>query len=73
MVQPADRCPTDFPIFRELPFEVVPRTTTMAIPEHALSEKEFLVCARIEAPGFSTTRYWSIKNGGARLQIVELD
>jgi hypothetical protein len=65
--------PNDFPIFKELPLEVVPRTTTIAIPEHALSETEFLVCARIQAPGFSATHYWSIKSSGARLKIFEIE
>lgn len=64
--------PTDFPIFKELPDEIVPRNTTIAIPEHALHQREFLVCARIQAPGFSAEHYWGIRNNGSRLQIVEL-
>jgi len=64
--------PADFPIFKELPIEIVARTTTIAIPEHSLKQREFLVCARIQAPGFSAEHYWSIKNNGSRLQIVEL-
>ncbi len=63
--------PADFPIFKELPLEIVPRNTAIKVPEHARWEKEFLVCARIQAPGFSAEHYWSIKNGDQRLQIVE--
>jgi hypothetical protein len=63
--------PADFPIFKELPLEIVPRNTAIKVPEHARWEKEFLVCARIQAPGFSAEHYWTIKNASQRLQIVE--
>lgn len=64
--------PNEFPIFKELPLEVVPRDTTIAIPEHALSVMEFFVTASIHAPGFSAAHYWSVLNSGARLRIVAI-
>jgi hypothetical protein len=61
--------PNDFPIFKELPFEAVPRQSYFVLPEHALRETEFLIRARVFSPGYSCDVAWSVGNGGARLLI----
>jgi len=65
--------PVDFPIFKELPLDVVPRDTTIVMPGHSLKVREFLICARVYSPGYSCERYWSIKNNGFQLKITEMD
>jgi Putative DNA-binding domain len=61
--------PTDFPIFKELPFEAVPHQSYFVVPEHALQETEFLIRVRVFSPGYFCERAWSVGNGGARLLI----
>jgi hypothetical protein len=61
--------PTDFPIFKELPFEALPRSSYIVIPEHALQEPEFLIRVRVFSPGYSCDRAWRIRNTGARLLV----
>jgi hypothetical protein len=65
--------PTDFPIFKELPFEALPRDNYIVLPEHALKIREFLIRVRVYSPGFSCDRAWSIKNNGSLLKITFID
>jgi hypothetical protein len=65
--------PTDFPIFKELPFEALPRDNYVVLPEHALTIREFLIRIRVYSPGFSSDRALSIKNSGSRLKITPID
>ncbi|MBN8987575.1 MAG: ATP-binding protein [Rhizobiales bacterium] len=65
--------PTDFPIFKELPFEALPPDNYLALPEHALKIRGFLIRVRVYSPGFSCDRAWSIQNSGSRLKIISLD
>jgi hypothetical protein len=63
--------PTDFPIFRESPFQATTPTCLIRLHEHALGQIEFIVRVTIESPGFDCVREWNIVKTGARLEIHE--